>query len=152
MDQAFDRGRGHRRIAMIRASSVGQRPRAGYEKVMRAAGLATEFVTDTTYWRKRARPCSCCSERPRATDAVFGANGHAGDRRDARSPGRAGLIFRRISRSLGFDEPTAALGLTRFVRPEFEDRVPGRSKRLIERLQPGGEAAEQESRIEVRDR
>jgi LacI family transcriptional regulator len=134
-------GRGHRRIAMILGEfGPGKQRALGYETVMREAGLATEFVTDTTYSEEagaRAMQLLLASGRQRPT-AVFGANDMLaiGAMQAARS---AGLAIPKDVAIVGFDDiPTAKLlGLTTVRQPEFELGALA-ARTLIERLQPGG--------------
>jgi LacI family transcriptional regulator len=134
-------GRGHRRIAMILGEfGPGKQRALGYETVMREAGLATEFVTDTTYSEEagaRAMQLLLASGRQRPT-AVFGANDMLaiGAMQAARS---AGLAIPKDVAIVGFDDiPTAKLlGLSTVRQPEFELGALA-ARTLIERLQPGG--------------
>jgi LacI family transcriptional regulator len=133
--------RGHRHIAMIMAEfGPGQVRAAGYEAVMRKAGLRTDFVIDSTYSEEGGARAmqKLLARKGRRPTAVFGANDMLaiGAMQAARE---AGLAIPGDMAIVGFDDiPTAKLlGLTTARHPEFELGALA-ARTLIERLQPGG--------------
>jgi LacI family transcriptional regulator len=133
--------RGHRRIAMILAEFGPSKRRAlGYGSVMREAGLAPEFVTDSGYSEEsgaRAMQELLTRKRDKVT-AVFGASDvlALGAMQAARN---AGLAIPGDIAIAGFDDIPAAklLDLTTVRQPEFDLGALAAST-LVRRLQPGG--------------
>ena len=136
--------RGHRRIAMIVAEfGPSQRRAQGYGAVMREAGLAPDFITDSAYSEESgARAMKRLLEEGRCRPtAVFGASDvlALGAMEAARD---AGLIDPNDIAIAGFDDIPVAklLGLTTVRQPEF-DLGALAAETLVKRLQPGGLAA-----------